>query len=373
MIECRAALLFEQPGDWTVVDVSLDEPRQGEVLVEMVATGLCRSDDHMAVGDVPLPRLPFCGGHEGAGIVRAVGPAVYGLEVGDHIVTSFIPSCGRCRWCATGLQQLCDNGAHILEGAQLDRTFRMHYQDEDVSTSAVLGTFSEWQVFDQASCVKIRDDVPLNVACLVACGVPTGWGSATIAADTKVGDVVIVEGVGGVGINAVQGARFAGASHVIAVDPVEFKRRSAMKLGATESFEDMDGAIQFARSITNGQGADSAIVTVGVVEGEHIAQAFNAIRKAGTVVVTSQGAVNKFGIEINLFEISMYQKRIQGALYGMSSPREQIPLLLNLYAEGSLRLDELVTRRYTLDMINEAYRDMREGRNIRGVIDFVTT
>ncbi|MGW1545898.1 NDMA-dependent alcohol dehydrogenase [Streptomyces sp. NPDC002346] len=369
-MKARAALLWEQPGQWQVEDVELSEPGFGEVLVEMVATGLCHSDDHIAVGDVPVPHYPFCGGHEGSGIVRQVGPGVRYLREGDHIVTSFIPACGQCRWCASGMQNLCDNGALILQGSQLDGTFRMKARDEDVATASTLGTFANWQVLDETSCIKVREDVPLNVACLVACGVPTGWGSAVNGAEVKPGDVVIVMGSGGIGINAVQGARHAGASHVIVVDPVEFKRETALKLGATEAYDNIAEATEFARSVTNGQGADSAIVTVGVISGENVGDAFNAIRKAGTVVVTSQGSPSAVGMPVNLFEISMYQKRIQGVLYGMGSPREAVPALLNLYAEGALRLDELISRRYRLEDINEAYADMHAGRNIRGVIDF---
>ncbi|UOQ57522.1 NDMA-dependent alcohol dehydrogenase [Leucobacter allii] len=369
-MDARAALIYEQPGEWKITDVTLDPPKSGEVLVEMVASGLCHSDDHISVGDVPVGHLPFCGGHEGAGIIREVGPGVIGLEVGDHIVTSFIPACGHCRWCATGYQNLCDNGALILQGNQLDGTFRMRADGRDVATASMLGTFANWQVFDQLSVVKVRDDVPLNVACLVACGVPTGFGSAVHGAEVRPGDVVIVMGTGGVGINAVQGAAVAGAGHVIAVDPVAFKREVALSVGATEAFATIEEATEFARSITNGQGADSAIVTVGIVHGDRIAEAFSAIRKAGTVVVTSQGALDEFNIPVNLFEISMYQKRIQGVLYGVESPRRQIPKLLDLYDDGILKLDELVTQRYPLERINEAYADMHAGRNIRGVIDF---
>lgn len=370
-MQTRAALMTEQPGDWKVCEVALDAPGVGEVLVQMVASGLCHSDDHVATGDITVGHLPLCGGHEGAGIVREVGAGVVGYQPGDHVITSFVPSCGVCRWCATGLQNLCDNGAIILEGAQLDGTFRMHYDDQDVATMGVLGTFAEWQVYDQLSLVKIRDDVPLGVACLVSCGVPTGWGSAVNAAQVTPGDVVIVQGVGGVGINAVQGARHAGAAHIIAVDPVEFKRVFALSLGATAAFAGIQEATEFARSVTNGQGADSFIITVGLLEGERISEGFRAIRKAGTVVLTTQGSLAAEGIPgINLFELSMYQKRIQGALYGMGSPRREVPRLLDLYVAGHLKLDELVTRRYPLDDINEAYRDMHAGRNIRGVIEF---
>lgn len=369
-MKARAALLWEQPGKWHVEDVELAGPQPGEVLVQMVATGLCHSDDHLAVGDIQVAHLPFCAGHEGAGIVREVGPGVRSLREGDRIVTSFIPACGRCTWCARGLQNLCDNGALILSGAQLDGTFRMKAAGQDVATASMLGTFANWQVMDEVSCIKIRDDVPLNVACLLACGVPTGWGSAVRAAEVRIGDTVLILGAGGIGMNAVQGARHSGGKHIVVVDPVAFKREKALEFGATETYADVTEATEFVRSVTNGQGADSAIVTVGVIDGQDVADAFNAVRKAGTIVVTAQGSLSTVGMPVNLFEIAMYQKRIQGVLYGMGSPREAVPALLDLYQAGMLRLDELVTRRYRLEEINEAYADMHAGRIIRGVIDF---
>lgn len=369
-MKARAAVLWEQPGKWKVEDVELDAPRSGEVLVEMVATGLCHSDDHMAVGDVPCPTLPFCAGHEGGGIVREVGPGVRDLKAGDHIVTSFVPSCGKCRWCASGMQNLCDNGALIMTGGQLDGTCRMHVGGKDVPTAAMLGTFATHQVFHEESCIKVREDVPLNVACIVACGVPTGWGSAVNAAGVRPGDVVIIMGTGGLGMSAVQGARYAGAAHVIAVEPVAFKREMALKLGASAAYQNIDEAADFARSVTNGQGADSAVITTSLISGEQVNDAFRAIRKAGTVAVTAQGSPFETGMPINLFELSMFQKRIQGVLYGMSSPRQAIPALLNLYVAGYLKLDEMITSRYSLDQINQGYADMHAGRNIRGVIDF---
>jgi S-(hydroxymethyl)glutathione dehydrogenase/alcohol dehydrogenase len=365
----KAALLYEQPGKWQVDEVELDEPRKGEVLVRMAYAGLCHSDDHCATGDVPVP-LPFNGGHEGSGIVEAVGPGVTSLEVGDHIVASFVPSCGMCRWCAVGMQNLCDRGADILLGTMGDGTFRMSVGGKGVAQAGGLGTFAEYSVFMEESCIKVARDIPLDVASLVSCGVPTGWGSAVNAAQVQPGDVVIVMGIGGIGVNAVQGARHAGASRVIAVDLMEGKRAAAEMVGATDFTTDIDEATQLARSLTNGQGADSAIVTVSVVAGEPIAKAFAAIRKAGTVVVTSQGPLEAHGIPVNLFELSMYQKRIQGALYGMGSPRREVPRLLQMYQDGQLKLKELITKRYTLGEVNQGYEDMLAGRNIRGVIDF---
>src|SRR5690606_5708913 len=202
------------------------------------------------------------------------------------------------------------------------------------------------------------------------CGVGTGWGSAVYAAETQPGDVVIVMGVGGVGINAVQGAHHAGAVAVIAVDPVELKRDTALALGATHAYADMDEAADFARSITNGQGADRAIVTVGVVSGAHVAQAVSAIRKGGVAVVTGIAPDSETSIPISPLELTRYQKRIQGTIYGHANPQADVGRQLDLYRAGKLNLDELITRMYTLDDINQGYRDMIEGRNVRGGILF---
>lgn len=369
-MKTRAALLWEAPGSWQVTEVDLDPPKDEEVLVRLVATGLCHSDDHFATGDIGVGTFPFAGGHEGAGIIEEVGPGVRSLQPGDHIVTAFIPGCGRCRWCATGQQNLCDNGALMLIGSQLDGTFRMHVDGCDVAQGGCISTFSERSVMPAASCIKIDRDVPFEVACLVGCGVPTGFGSSVHAPNIAPGDVVIVMGTGGVGMNAVQGASYVGAGRVLAVDPVPFKRDLALKLGATDAFTDITEAAELARDITNGQGADAAIVTVGVATGDHLAAAFAAIRKGGTVVATAAAAQTTTGIDVNLLELTMYQKRIQGSLYGMGSPVREIPLLIELYKQGSLKLDELVTRKYGLDQINDAYADMHAGVNIRGVVTF---
>ncbi|OBB99734.1 MULTISPECIES: NDMA-dependent alcohol dehydrogenase [unclassified Gordonia (in: high G+C Gram-positive bacteria)] len=369
----QAALLREVPGKWSVEEVELDAPRSGEVLVEMVATGLCHSDDHIAQGDIYAPMLPKICGHEGAGIVREVGPNVTGLEVGDHVLTSFIPACGKCRWCAAGMQNLCDNGRLIMVGHQMDGTFRMHTDDGlDVSAMGLLGTFSQWQVYDQISLLKVDKDIPLEIACLVACGVQTGFGSATTAGNVSAGDVVVIAGLGGIGMSAVQGARESGAAHIIAIDPVADKQKWCLDFGATESYGSFDESAERIAHLTNGQGADVVILAAGLVPNELIGAGFAATRKAGTLVVTGLSSHNEEAIipGLNANVLAMSQKRIQGALYGMKSPREAMPMLLNMYRAGKLKLDEMVTRTYTLDDINQGFDDMREGRNIRGVIRF---
>lgn len=365
----RAAVLRTLPGPWTVEDLEISGPKRGEVLVELKAAGLCHSDDHHRQNDLPLANLPAIVGHEGAGVVIAVGEGVYDLEVGDHVVASFIPACGKCKWCSLGMQNLCDYGRYILEGTQIDGTFRITDKDgKGVATAAMLGTFSNYQIMDQTSLIKIDKDIPFPIAAIVACGVPTGFGSARNMADVQPGDVVVIIGIGGIGINAVQGAALAGARRVIVVDPVEFKRKTALELGATDAFATAEEAIELARSLTNGQGADSAIVTVGVTTSEHVNQAYAAIRKGGTVVLTGLGNVGETLNGINMFDLAMMQKRIQGNVYGGWSPRVAVPMLLDLYRDKKLKLDELITRTYKIDEINEAYDDMRGGKNIRGVI-----
>ena len=367
-MKTKAAIIRSAPGTWEIAELDLDEPRQDELLIKMVASGLCHSDEHVAKGDLPARLYPAAGGHEGAGIVTGIGPNTPGWEVGDHVVLSFLPGCGRCRFCASSMQNLCDDGALTMSGSRLDGSYRMRLDGEPVAQMAGIATFSQYSVVSTMSAVKVAKDIPLDKACLTGCGVGTGWGSAVNSAQVAPGDCVIVMGIGGIGINAVQGAAHAGATTIIAVDPVEFKRETATALGATHAFADIGEAADFARSVTNGQGADSAIVCVGVTNGGHLAQAVDAIRKAGTVVATGVGNMADTGIPISPTQFTLYQKRLQGSLFGASNPSRDIPRMLDLYQAGRLHLDELVTRTYRLDDLNQGYDDMYAGINIRGVV-----
>lgn len=371
-MKTRAAVITEAPGTFEVVELELDGPRQNEITVKMVASGLCHSDDHIAKGDHGVGRYPICGGHEGAGIVVEVGPHTLGWEVGDHVVFSFLAGCGRCRWCAKGLQNLCDRGAAIMTGGRPEdpNSYRLTLDGMPIAQTCGLGTFSEYTTVSIDSAVKVDKDLPLESLCLLGCGVGTGWGAAVNSAQVYPGHTVIVMGVGGIGINAVQGAAHAGAAHIIAVDPVEFKRSTALELGATHAVATMEEATEIARSFTNGQGADAAIVTVGVTTGEHVAQAFSSIRKAGTCVVTGLGKMEDVGLPISLLELTLYQKRIQGSLFGASAPSADIPWMIELYKAGKLELDKLITTTYKLDDIAQGFVDMHEGKNIRGVVMF---
>lgn len=371
-MKTRGAILREIPGRFEVVELDLEGPRPGELMVRMAASGMCHSDDHVATGDLPSETLPTCGGHEGAGVVVEVGPGTPGWAVGDHVVLSCLPSCGRCRWCAVGMGNLCDLGASLLRGARFEdpNSFRMSLDGRPVGQWCGISTFSEYTTVGVTSAVKIDPSLPLESACLVGCGVNTGWGSAVNIAQVQPADTVIVMGVGGIGAFAVQGAVHAGAANVIAVDPVPLKREMAQQLGATHVSDDIEKAAELARSLTNGQGADSAIITVGVLDPEYVRQAFAAIRKAGACVVTSLGPSTDFGVPISLFELTLYQKRLLGSMFGGVAPMRDVSKMLELYTSGRLKLDEVITTRYSLDQVNEGYADMHAGRNVRGVITF---
>ncbi|MCD9624285.1 NDMA-dependent alcohol dehydrogenase [Rhabdothermincola salaria] len=371
----RAAVLWGYGEDWKIEDVELDDPKANDVLVSIKAAGLCHSDDHAHTGDLPLP-VPLIGGHEGAGVVEAVGPDVRDLAPGDHVAVSFIPACGKCRWCSTGRQYLCDSGAKLFDigmmsdGRVAHHVTRADGSREPVGRYAQAGTFSEKILVNEDSLVKVDPDLPFDVVALTSCGVATGFGSATERAGTVPGDNVVVVGIGGIGINAVQGAKIAGAQRVIAVDPVEMKREQAMAFGATHTYASMEEAAEAVRDMTEGIMAERVILAPGVVHGDMIQPAMDLTAKGGTLVVTGLAPAMESDVQLNLMMLSMSNKEIKGTIFGSQNPRDQIPRLLSMYRQGVLRLDELVTRRYTLDEVNQGYEDMLAGRNIRGVIEF---
>jgi NDMA-dependent alcohol dehydrogenase len=313
--------------------------------------------------------FPIVGGHEGAGIVAEVGPGVTSVQPGDHVSASFIPSCGTCRYCSRGQQNLCDQGAGaFLPGMITDGTSRHRLGDQDLMLITKLGTFSEYSCVAESQVIKVAPDLPLDVVSLVSCGVATGWGSATSRADVRPGDNVVVVGIGGIGINAVQGAAMAGAKRVIAIDPLEFKREKAMEFGATHTFASMEEAFPSVVEMTEGQMADEVIMTPGVLYGDLMALGTQLASKGGTIVVTGLAPITQTESSVNLFEMTMWQKEIKGAVFGALNPRNDIPNLLSMYQAGTLKLDELITQTYTLDDINVGYQDMRDGKNLRGVV-----
>jgi S-(hydroxymethyl)glutathione dehydrogenase/alcohol dehydrogenase len=381
-MKTHAAVLWGTHQDWKIEEVDLDPPKAGEVLVKWEAAGLCHSDEHLVTGDMVVPdevreargqpdMFPTIGGHEGAGVVLDVGPGVTLVAPGDHVAASFFPACGRCRWCVTGHSNLCDLGAQMFGIGQIsDGTARHHIKGQDVNILAKLGTFSEHSVVNEQSLVKVDADLPLPAVALVSCGVTTGWGSAVNRAEVRPGETVVVVGIGGVGINAVQGARMCSARTIVAVDPVEFKQKAALDFGATHAVASMTEAIPLVTDLTRGQMADAVILIPGVMYGDMLAEAMTLTSKNGTIVVTAVAPIMQMQASVNLFELGMYQKEIKGVIFGSGNPRFDIPRILDLYRGGQIKLDELVTQTYALDQINQGYQDMRDGKNIRGVITF---
>ncbi len=368
-MKTKAAILWGLHEKWQVEEVELDPPNEHEVLVKLTASGLCHSDEHLVTGDIPMP-FPVVGGHEGAGIVAEVGPNVEEVKEGDSVVLSFLPACGRCSYCARGMHNLCDLGMFIINGPQLDGTYRFHARGQGVGQMCLLGTFSEYTVVPVQSVVKVDAGTALDKAALVGCGVTTGFGSAVRTAEVKAGDTVVVMGIGGIGINAIQGARIAGARNIMAIDPVEFKRQKAVEFGATHTAASVEEAGPLVGLLTRGNMADAFIITTDVAEGDYIGPALDMVSKRGKVVVTAVGHPTDMQMSGNLFMLTMMEKQIRGSLYGSSNAQHDIPRLLELYNKGQLKLDELITREYALEDVNQGYEDMRNGVNVRGLIRY---
>jgi S-(hydroxymethyl)glutathione dehydrogenase/alcohol dehydrogenase len=368
-VKTKGALLWEVGKDWSVEEIDVGEPREGEVTVELAASGLCHSDEHLVTGGTPAAFYPVLGGHEGSGVVTKVGPGVQGLQEGDHVVTAFIPACGHCLPCSKGMQNLCDLGKDLVTGQSIsDGTARVQARGRDVVSFCLLGTFAPYMTVHQASVVKIEPHLPLELAALVGCGVTTGWGSSVKVGDVRPGETVVVMGIGGVGMNAVQGAAAAGAKRIVTIDPVAQKGEWAKGFGATHAFTDAEKAKDAVTELTWGRMADKVIICVGNIQGEDIQTAVSMVGKGGRVVVTGMGNMLDTDVKLSLIELALFQKDLQGAIFGGYSPRVAIPELLGLYQEGRLKLDELVTRRYSLEEINQGYQDMRDGKNIRGMV-----
>lgn len=379
----RAAILHDVGGPWSVEDFELDPPQAGEVLVEMAAAGLCHSDDHILKGDMSVsnevarqygltPMFPLIGGHEGSGTVLEIGDGVTDFAVGEHVVMSFVAVCGQCRWCASGMEYLCDEGAGTLTpGMPTDGTFRHHTADgRPLGHLSKVGAFARHTVVSAHSLVKIDPHLPLLASALLSCAVPTGYGSAVNRAGVRGGDTVVVIGAGGIGTAAIQGARINGAAQIVAVDPVEFKQKSALKFGATHCASAVPEALELVRDLTAGVMADSVIAAPSLIAGGDVDSYLKLIRKGGTCVLTGMTGQTTRSAKIALQDFILWNKNLVGTVFGSCNPRADVARLARLYQSGQLQLDEMITRRYRLDDINKAYEDLLAGVIIRGVIDF---
>ena len=364
----QAAVLWESGTEWKVEDIELDPPRTGEVLVKVAAAGLCHSEEHHLTGDVPFA-APMVGGHEGAGYVEAIGPGVTLTKPGDYIVFSSIPNCGRCPSCAQGRQNLCDRAAGIMAGKQLsDGTSRHHAGSADLTITCMIGCYARHTVVNEASVIPVDAAVRPEAACLTGCGVATGWGSSVYAGGVRPGDSVAVIGVGGLGSAAVQGARLAGARRIFAIDPVPFKREKAREFGATHAAASASEASALIREVTWGRMCDVVVLTMGVGRADLMDDLLALAAKRGRIVVTNIYPARDTTPNLTLNGLAQWEKQIVGCIFGSVNSRADIPRLLGLYRDGLLDLDAMVTRTYPLDEINQGYQDMRDGKNIRGVL-----
>jgi S-(hydroxymethyl)glutathione dehydrogenase/alcohol dehydrogenase len=383
-MQVKASIVSELNGPWHTETIEIDEPHAYEVKVKMSFAGMCHSDEHLRTGDMApgeavvemltgrTSMYPLVGGHEGAGVVESVGPNVTSLSPGDHVATSFIPSCGRCEYCASGRPYICDLGSHTLVGPMIsDGTWRHHLGEVGLNRSCQLGTFAEYIVVHEASLIRIDPWYDLRAAALISCGISTGFGSAVNRGGTKPGDTVAVIGCGGVGSGAIQGAVHAGARAVIAIDTNQSKVDRALKIGATHGCNSaMDAQVSILPDLTMGKNCDVVIITVGVLTGELIEQVRSITAKGGVIVTVAVAPYDQRTVDLNLFMFSMMNQELRGTIFGSEAPRIQVPRLLRLHHEGKLHVDDLITQEYKLDDVQKGYDDLASGKNVRGVVRF---
>ncbi|MBP2369457.1 alcohol dehydrogenase catalytic domain-containing protein [Pseudonocardia parietis] len=368
-MDAKAAVVWPGRRTWAVESVELDPPRQGEVLVRVEAAGLCHSDAHLASGGYAGLRRPMVGGHEGAGVVEAVGPGVTLVEEGDHVVFAFMPACGVCTDCAGGRQHLCELGAGVAEGfAIADGTARRRARGAELGSFCFVGSFATRTVVHERSVVRFEPSLPMESVCLLGCAGVTGWGAAVNTAAVRTGDTAVIVGVGGIGAMALLGARYAGAAQVWAVDPVPGKRAAAIELGADGTAASMAELLPELRDETRGRLADQVVLCMGSGDSSAMADAMALLGKQGRAVVVNVHGDTEHEVRMSLRDMQSYEKQLVGCLAGSWSPREGLRTLLDLYGRGRIPLDRLVTARYPLDRIQDGFADQAAGKNVRGVV-----
>jgi S-(hydroxymethyl)glutathione dehydrogenase/alcohol dehydrogenase len=356
----RAAILQAYNEPLVVEEITLAELGPRSVRVHVDASGVCHSDVSAHQGKVPMG-IPLILGHEGAGTVLAVGPEVTRVKPGDRIIASFVPACGNCFFCLNDQSQLCEGMGAVSFAAKGTRS-----DGSEVRGMTGLGTFADEMQIDESMCVKIETDLPAEQLALIGCGVTTGVGAALNTAQVKPGSTVAIIGCGGVGQSVLQGARIAGASRIFAVDPVELKRKTAEQLGATDLIDPSDGdPVQQVRDLTEGRGADYAFEVIGLPE--TIQQAYAMARRGGTAVVVGMSAFDAT-VTLAAMELFYGSKSLLGCMYGGAPVRRDFPRLVGLVETGRLDIGAMVSRRITLDEVNEAFRAMEAGEVIRSVI-----
>jgi NDMA-dependent alcohol dehydrogenase len=364
----KAAVFTANDSPLELMDLNLMDPKAGEVRIALGASGVCHSDISVINGTLPIAP-PAVLGHEGAGTVVAVGEGVTNVAVGDHVVISWVPQCGTCYTCSRGQGELCETGANAsMFGSMLDFTSRFTMADGTaVAQMSASGTFSEETVVPAISVVKIPNDMPFSVAALIGCGVLTGFGAAYNTANIREGDNVVVIGAGGVGLNTIQGAKYRGAGKIIAIDMVAGKLENAKGVGATDVIDaSQTDAGAAVLELTEGRGADVAFEVIGLPA--TIRQAFDMTRKGGEAVIVGVPRLDQT-MEFNPgMDFVIMEKTLKGCWYGGANVHQDVPMLVDLYQSGGLKLDELVSNTIKLEQVNEAMDAMGQGNIARSVI-----
>ncbi len=357
----KAAVLYAPNQPLAIEEIELDEPQAGEVLVKTSVTGVCHSDLHFMEGKWLYP-MPVVLGHESAGVVAKVGPGVTNVKEGDRVVVAFVQSCGTCNRCVTGRPNLCENTQ------TLNRMGRVKLKGQPIMQFAGMSAFAEYQLVSANACVHVPEGVPMRAAALVGCSVMTGVGAVTNTVKLQAGQTVAVVGCGGVGLNIIQGAKIAGASRIIAVDLLESKLAAAKEFGATDVVDASKGdAVQQVIAMTNG-GVDYAFEAIGLMKTAQ--QAFEMARRGGQAVIVGMLPLTEQLTIPNAGMAFLGEKGIVGSFYGSTRQTYDMPWLMELYRQKRLKIDELISREYTLEQINEAYDALKKGEVNRSVIVF---
>ncbi len=378
-MQATAAVMRALHAPLTIETIELDPPGPGEVLIKMAAAGICGSDKHVIEGHFPAP-LPSICGHEGAGVVTAVGSGVDTIAVGDHVIHTFVGPCGSCQACRRGKRTFCTTRPNA-DGTLLDGSYRMHGSaGEPIGTTLGLGSFSSYTVSPARNCVVVPEDLDLSIAALISCGVATGVGSVLNVARVQPGDNVCVVGVGGVGAAAIMGAVVGGAAQVVAIDLNASKAAAALAFGATafvpaastgDAGADAATMTSMIRDLTGGWGVERMILTVDRTRPEHYRMAMESLAPGGIAVqVGSSAGIDHIPVPPSTF--TRTQGSFTGTVYGGMDPGRDALRYVELYRSGRLPLDKLISRTYPLERINEAFDDLAAGRNIRGVVQFST-
>lgn len=366
-MKIKAAVFYGPQIPFKIETLDLEPPREGEVLVKVAAAGVCHSDWHLMTG-ATQHATPVVPGHEGAGIVEAVGAGVNRVQPGDHVILNWAPNCGSCFYCLHGKPNLCSAYVGpIWAGTMMDGTTRLSKNGDTVYHFSALACFAEYAVVPEQCCVPVTREVPFTVAALVGCAVSTGVGSVLNVAKVSPGSSVAVFGAGGVGLNIIMAARLAGAGRIIAIDTSEAKGDLAHAFGATDVILAGPQTNETLRNLTEGRGPDYVFEAIGIPTVQE--QCLDAVRPGGTVVLVG---VSPMGSITNLpgAVITRQEKTVAGSYYGSCYPARDFPLYVDLYLKEKLDLDRLVSKTYPLEQINEAYMDMLSGEVARGLIVF---